>query len=248
MRRKAAAICLRTTDFSETSQVACFLTRDDGKVDVLAKGAKRPKSSSAGAIDVLTEGELVYIPRVHEGLGTLVEFTETVIRPGLRTEQRRLNAALFMLELVTALLGEADPHPEVFDLLRSALDRLASKAVRVGAVLAYFQWWLLRHVGLLGELVGCVACGRRLAGARRRDVHFSSIQGGLLCGACQAASTEKYRLDGAALAGLAALAAAEAGARVTLPDKQAVAVNRLLAYHAAYQIGRALKMARHAIG
>jgi DNA repair protein RecO (recombination protein O) len=248
MRRRTAAICLRTGDYSETSQVASFLTRDDGKVDLLAKGAKRPKGPTGGALDVLAEGDLVYIPPPREGLGTLVEFAETVSRPSLRREQRRLNVALFMLELVDALLEEADPHVEVFDLLHSALDRLASADAPPGAVLAFFQWRLLRYVGLLGELVRCVSCGRQLAGASRKDVHFSSIQGGLLCGACEAASTEKYRLDGAAWAGLAALAAAESGARVTLPDKQAVAVNRLLAYHTTHQIGRALKMARHAIG
>ena len=199
-------------------------------------------------MDVLAEGDLVYIPSAREALGTLVEFSETVARPGLRRDSRRLNAALFMLELTGALLGEADPHVEVFDLLHGALDRLARPRAQVGAVLAYFQWRLLRHVGLLGELTGCVACGRKLTGVGRKDVYFSSIQGGLLCIACEAASTEKYRLDGAVLAGLAALAAAETGVRVTLPDKQAIAVNRLLAYHASYQIGRALKMARHAIG
>ncbi|MCJ7544281.1 MAG: DNA repair protein RecO [Phycisphaerae bacterium] len=247
MRRRSAAICLRTGDYSETSQVAGFLTRDDGKVDLLAKGAKRAKSATGGPIDVLAEGELVYIPASREGLGTLVEFAETVARPGLRRDSRRLNAAMFMLELVGALLGEADPHVEVFDLLHNALDRLTAPQAQVGAVLAYFQWRLLRHVGLLGELARCVACGRRIAGAGRKDVHFSSIQGGLLCGACEGASTEKFRLSGAALAGLAALAAAEAGVKVTLPDKQATAVNRVLAYHAAHQIGRALKMARHAI-
>jgi DNA repair protein RecO (recombination protein O) len=248
MRRRTAAICLRVGDYSETSQVAGFLTRQDGKVDLLAKGAKRPKGPSGGPIDLLAEGELVYIPSAHEGLGTLVEFTETAPRPGLRRDERRLNVGLFMLELVAALLEEADPHVEVFDLLHTALDRLARDDAKAGAVLAYFQWRLLRYVGLLGELTHCVGCGRELAGAGRKDLHFSSIQGGLLCGACEAASTEKYRLDGATLAGLAALAAAEAGTRVALPDKQAVAVNRLLAYHTAHQIGRALKMARHAIG
>ena len=198
---------------------------------------------------MLTEGELVYIPSARQALGVLVEFTETASRPALRRDERRLNAALYMIELTGALVAEADPHPEVFELLHNALDRLARRRAGVGAVLAYFQWRLLRQVGLLGELKSCVSCGREVTGKRgARDIHFSSIQGGLLCGACEGTSTEKYRLDGSALAALAALAAAEAGRRVTLPDKQAAAVNRLLAYHAAYQIGRPLKMARHAIG
>lgn len=248
MRRRTAAICLRAGDFSETSQVVGFLSREDGRVDVLAKGAKRPKSSTGGPIDVLAEGELVYIPSAGGALGTLVEFAETAARAGLRRDSRRLNAALYMVELAGAMLGEADPHPGFFDLLHNALDRLARGRPQVGAVLAYFQWRALRQVGLLGEFARCVGCGREMARAGRKDVHFSSIQGGLLCGGCEASAEEKYRLDGAALGGLAALAAAEAGKKVRLSDTQAAAVNGMLAYHVACQIGRPMKMARHAIG
>jgi len=253
MRRRESAICLRSGDYSETSQIVHFLTRGDGKVKLLAKGAKRAKSNTGGPIDLLAEGELVYIPAAREGLGTVVEFCETVPHAVLRRDAARLNAALYMVELTSAVLAEGDPHVEVFDLLHSALVRLGRKGSQAGAVLAYFQWRVLRLVGLLGELKACVACGRDVSGrAGRKDLHFSSLQGGLLCGACEAAAAgaaaEKYRLDGATLAGLAALAAAETGVRVNLPAKQATAVNRLLAYHATQQLGKTLKMARHAIG
>ena len=36
----------------------------------------------------------------------------------LRREAGRLNAGLYMIELVGEMLPEADPHEEVFDLLR----------------------------------------------------------------------------------------------------------------------------------
>jgi DNA repair protein RecO (recombination protein O) len=249
MRRRESAICLWSGDYSETSQIVHFLARGDGKVKLLAKGAKRAKSSTGGPVDLLAEGELVYIPTAREGLGTLVEFCETVSHAVLRRDAGRLNAALYMVELTSEVLAEGDPHPEVFDLLHSALARLGRKSSLAGAVLAYFQWRVLRLVGLLGELKSCVSCGRDVSGrAGRKNLHFSSLQGGLLCGACEAAAAEKYRLDGSTLAGLAALAAAETGVRVNLPAKQAAAVNRLLAYHATEQLGKTLKMARHAIG
>jgi DNA repair protein RecO (recombination protein O) len=241
---------LRSVDYSETSQVVHFLTRGCGVVRLLAKGSKRPGSASGGAIDLLSEGDLVFITHAGEGLGTLVEFTETTSHADLRREGRRLNAALYMIELLCETLAEGDPHPDVFDLLRGGLVRLGQADAAVAAVLAYFQWRLLRHVGLLGQLETCVACGRRVAGAggSARDAHFSSLQGGLLCGGCEAAATEKFRVSRAALAGLAALKAAEAGRRVALPPAQAEAVNRLLGYHVAQQTGRPLKMARHVIG
>lgn len=254
MRQREPAICLRAHDYSETSQVVHFLTRGAGAVRLLAKGTKRPKSKSLGAIDLLSEGDLVFSGAGKLTLGTLMEFTETVSHLGLRRDARRLNVAMFLLELVAEMLGEADPHVEVFDLLHNAMARLGQEGAPVRAVLAYFQWRLLRHVGLLGQLSDCVSCGAAVLAApadSARDpsanLYFSSLQGGLLCEACEAAAVEKYRVDGDALAAIATLTAIEAGEKAALPDKPATALSRLLNYHITQQLGKPLKMARYAI-
>ncbi len=254
MRHREPAICLRTTDYSETSQVVHFLTRGAGVVHLLAKGAKRPKSKSGGAIDLLGEGDLVFTVPRSDALGTLIEFSQTEARPGLRQDARRLYTAMYLIELTEAMLAEADPHPEVFDLLHNGLGRLAEPDSPTPAVLAFFQWRLLAHVGLLGDLETCVTCGRNLAQAdptERQDTWFSSFEGGLICRDCEPGAAEKYRAEPIALAGLAALQAAQAikatGRKVTLPAAQAHAVNRLLNYHVTQQLGKVLKLARYAI-
>ncbi len=238
------AICIRATDYSETSQVLTLLTRDNGVVRLIAKGSKRPKSKSGGAIDLLAEGRCVFTVGKGESLGVLIEFAETTSRSALRSRLERINTALYMLEVCGMILGEGDPHPEVFGLLHSALDRLGRENSSPQAVLAYFQWRLIRHVGLLGELSVCASCGQKVG---MQNVYFSSSLGGLLCRDCEQGATEKYHVSSAALSGLAALAAAEAGKKPTLPPKQADAANILLAYHIQYQLGRRLKTARGAI-
>jgi DNA repair protein RecO len=194
----------------------------------------------------MSEGDLVYIPSRAESLGTLVEFTETDSHLALRTDAGRLNTGLYMIELAGALLAEADPHPEVFDLLHNALARLGEPDAPAAAVLAWFQWRTLRHAGLLGDLSTCAVCGRHV-GPGARGMHFSSSEGGLVCSICAGGVAEKCRLDHAALAGLDALAAVAAGRKTPLPDNHAHAVNRMLAYHVANQLGKPLKMARYAI-
>ena len=246
MQQRDSAICLRTSDYSETSQIVHFLGRASGVLRLMAKGAKRKKSSTGGAIDLMSEGDLVYIPSRAGSLGTLVEFTETDSHLALRTDAGRLNTGLYMIELAGALLAEADPHPEVFDLLHNALARLGEADAPVPAVLAWFQWRTLRHVGLLGDLTACAACGRHV-GPNARGMCFSSSEGGLVCSGCAGGVAEKHRLDHAALAGLDALAAVAAGRKTPLPDNHAHAVNRMLAYHVANQLGKPLKMARYAI-
>lgn len=242
MRHREKAICLRTTDYSETSQVVQFLTRGQGVVRILAKGSKRPKSKSGGMIDLLSEGELVFSGQGRESLGTLIEFSESAVHSGIRREARRLNAALCMIEMVSEMLPADDIYVEVFDLLHNGLARLDQDDCPVRAVLAYFQWRLLRHAGLLGDLSGCVLCGEEIA---TPSAYFSSIQGGMLCPDCHGGIGEKFPVDDRALAGLAVLQAVSGGKRVPLPETDAHAAIRVLTYHIEHQLGKRLRMAKY---
>jgi len=241
-RPRDKAICLFATDFSETSQVLHFLTRDSGVVHLLAKGARRAKSATGGAVDLLAEGELVYIPSRREALGTLVEFREETNHSALRKRLADLNAALYMLEITRMLLAEGDPHPPVYDLLAAALGRLDRPGAPTAPVLAYFQWRLLAHVGLLGDLDRCLNCGGPLD---RKQTYFTSREGGLLCRGCHGAWSEKRPVSAAALDGIAALSAMARRRPATLTDEQAAAVTDLLSYHLSYQLGRTPKMLRY---
>lgn len=231
-------ICIRVSDYSETSQVVTLLTRANGVVRLLAKGTKRARSKSGGAIDLLSQGQCVFAGAGREALATLMEFVETASHSNLRGDLRRLNASLYLLELCGAVLAEGDPHAQVFDLLHSALARLGEKDSSPPVVAAYFQWRLLRHVGLLGEMTACVSCGGRCG---PKGVYFSSSRGGLLCRTCETPAVEKRLVSPHALAGVAALSAAAAGRRVHLTDTQAEAAIDLLTYHLEYQVGKRLK-------
>jgi DNA repair protein RecO (recombination protein O) len=256
-----STICLRSIDYSETSQVLVMLARANGLVRLLAKGSKRAKSKSGGTIDYFAEGQCTFTGTHKQGLGTLIEFVESVTHTPLRDDLGRLNVGLYMLELCLNVLAEGDPHPEIFDLLHSALARLEQPDAMPSAVLAYFQWRLARRIGLLGDMDRCVSCGTPVGWDKERSdeshrtatnvpasVYFSSSAGGLLCRNCQGSATEKRAVSPAVLAGLAALAAAEAGQRPKLPEPAARAVNALLAYHIQYQIAKPLKMVGHVIG
>jgi len=50
---KTEAIIIRQVDFSETSRVVTFYTREFGKVPLLAKGAKRLKGPFESGLDLL---------------------------------------------------------------------------------------------------------------------------------------------------------------------------------------------------
>ncbi|MCP4378828.1 MAG: hypothetical protein GY794_21960, partial [bacterium] len=166
----------------------------------------------------------------------------------LRTDAGRLDTALYMIEITGLLLGEGDPHPEAFDLLHNALGRLGDNDAPIAAVLAYFQWRMLKHAGFLGQLRRCVECDEVLAsGGGERELYFSSARGGLLCSSCGCSADEKISVSTAVINGLSGLEVARGRSGVSLSEDEVLGVNRLLSYHVSYQLGRPLRMARYVI-
>ena len=154
-------LCLRKTEYSETSQILTLLAREHGITRVIAKGAHRRTKAGAskfdGGIDLLDVGEAVFS---HDLARDLPPLTEWSLREGhlaLRTNLRGIYLGLYSAELVSRLIEEHDPHPKLFDRLEATLPELASSR-REEAFLA-FQLDLLRESGYLAELFACVCCG-----------------------------------------------------------------------------------------
>ena len=105
------AICIRTVDYSETSQIVTLFTRDHGKVDAIAKGAKRAKSVFGGPLDIFSFGKIVFSDS-QKGLSTLTEFEGKCVFWALRQRLFNLNGAFFAAELLTKFTHDHDKAPE----------------------------------------------------------------------------------------------------------------------------------------
>ncbi|MCJ7728967.1 MAG: DNA repair protein RecO [Sedimentisphaerales bacterium] len=242
------AICIRAIDYSETSQVATFFTRQTGKVTVIAKGAKRPRWPFGGPIEVFSCGKIVFSDSDRDKLATLVEFEPLagiVDSSVLAGDIFVLNCCLFAAELVNVLTKDYDPHPGLFDSMllffRDASRRKVPKADQTIILvrLVLFQLELLREIGLYPVLEFCVNC-RNPFSVRWPEVYFSNSAKGLICRDCQGPFPDKIRLtqQGAkCLADAKSLASAE-----DLTVKQ---VEDILIQYITDALGRPPKMAKY---
>jgi len=99
---KTDAIVIRVTEYSETSCIVTMLTRDFGKVTVIAKGARRPKSPFEAAIDVLAICRIVFIAKTNS-LSLLTEAKlEHRFRAG-ESDLNRLYIGYYVIELLKIL-------------------------------------------------------------------------------------------------------------------------------------------------
>src|SRR6185312_238607 len=123
-------ICLRKVEYSETSQILTLFSREHGITRVIAKGAHRRTKAGAskfdGGIDFLDVGEAVFS---HDPARDLVPLTEWSLREGhleLRKSLRGIYLGLYAAELVSRLIEEHDPHPDLFDRMEWMLPELAT--------------------------------------------------------------------------------------------------------------------------
>ncbi len=199
---KDQAIVLRRLDYSETSQVLAFLTREHGSRRLIAKGVKRStKRKFATGIDLLERGQLMFVAKSPGvgGLGTLTEWQQTDAHLGLRSELQRLYCAQYAAEITAAMTEEADPHPGLFNALGELLASLATGGAALPLVVEY-QCAALTSAGLWPDLTRCVKCDKPAPPGRA--AYFSAHQGGLLCRNCEPASPEKRKVSRAALTAL----------------------------------------------
>ena len=67
------ALVLRTVDFSETSRIVTLYTRQFGKIEALAKGGRRLKSSFESSLDILAQNSVTFIQKRGDVLDLLTE-------------------------------------------------------------------------------------------------------------------------------------------------------------------------------
>jgi DNA repair protein RecO (recombination protein O) len=151
MRRYAnePAYVLHRYDWSESSLILELLTREHGRIAVVAKGAKKPSSNFRPVLLPLQplhvafggEGEIRTLKSA-EWQGGLVMPTGDALLSGY-----------YLNELLLRLLARDDPHPPLFDVYGDTVRVLSGEQPQLlQPALRAFELLLLREIGLLPTL------------------------------------------------------------------------------------------------
>jgi DNA repair protein RecO len=113
---------LRRRDSGESDRRLTVLTQEMGKIDLIAKGARKAGSRLAGSSDPLVVAKF----GVATGKKNLfITQTQPIASfRGLRTDFERLSFALALCELYSAVVPWEEPFPEAYDLLTRSLQLL----------------------------------------------------------------------------------------------------------------------------
>ena len=128
--------------FRDSSQILDILTRDHGKVAVVARGSRGSKSRLAGVLRPFLPLRVSWVAK--SDLGTLTGAEASGAPSGLRGDA--LLSAYYVNELMLHFLHRHDPQPEIYDLYEQSIQALCGTS-NVAANLRQFE---LEFLSLLG--------------------------------------------------------------------------------------------------
>ena len=147
------AFVLHSYDWSESSLILEVFCRRQGRVALVAKGAKKPTSNFRPVLLPL-QPVLVTYTLTGDGNADIhtLKGAEWVGGHVMPTGDALLSG-MYLNELLLRLLARADPHPALFDAYAGVVRVLASEhGDALEAVLRSFELLLLREIGLLPGL------------------------------------------------------------------------------------------------
>jgi DNA repair protein RecO (recombination protein O) len=150
----SAAFVLHRYDWSETSLILDLFTRDQGRLTVAAKGAKRPYSQLRPAL-LPFQRILASVSRPsRDDTSDIVTLRSAEWAGGApMLAGAALFSGFYLNELLMKLLARGDPHTLLFDAYATTLPALAAGDETLNqAALRAFEIVLLREIGLLPQL------------------------------------------------------------------------------------------------
>ncbi|MES2355456.1 MAG: DNA repair protein RecO [Pseudomonadota bacterium] len=166
-----SAFVLHTYPYSETSLIVEMLTRQHGRLGMMAKGAKRPRSALRGML-------LAFQPLL------ITWFGKSELRTLGRVEWREalpqlsgtaLMCGFYMNELILKLTHRDDPHETLFDFYSETMGLLraggkgSNEATQYGPILRRFELRLLKELGYAVSLDKDIGSGETVVVDKRYE-------------------------------------------------------------------------------
>lgn len=182
-------VILRTRPLTETSLIVNWLTPDLGRISTVAKGARRPKSTFRGKLDLFYEAEFSFQRSRRSELHTLREVSLSSTRPTLRTDLERIEQAAYFVNLLEQTTERDTPLREYHRLFEEALGFLEIHPPRPQSVFA-FEFRLLEHHGLEPDIErSSMSDGAKAIARRFREPGWDNLS------RLQLTSIQKAELD-----------------------------------------------------
>ena len=184
------AIVLRTVNYSDTSIIAILLSKNYGKITVMAKGARKFKSPFSAQLEPMNILSLNYFHKDGRNIQLLKESSFIENSSCIRQDINSLSYGLTVVEILDKLIHENDIDPIIFRLGVKVLLALKKNDINNDILFSFFVLQLSIRLGFMPEFKKCFKCSIQLQSA-----NFDQNEGELICENCSIDSTISFSLE-----------------------------------------------------
>jgi DNA repair protein RecO (recombination protein O) len=174
MNDRIEALILRVDPYKESDGLLQALSKEHGKITILAKGILKGNSKNASSVGPLTHCQMVLdikdpISLLHSA--SIIDY----YRP-IKEDITKLSVASLIGEIAMQVSSSFQPDEYLYDITKTALKELTTyPALLVGCL---YVSLILKEMGISPMVDGCVVCDETKVSA------ISVSEGGFVCPRC----------------------------------------------------------------
>jgi len=181
-------IVIRRRNIGEKDRILSLFTDEEGKIDVISKGCRRPGSrlcsfSDIGMIARFGLHKAKFLPIVSEAM-------PIYIPDGAQGHFNKTERLGYMFKVADKLFHEAEPHKKTYNILKQAVETISDGDFQL--VFLCFLSSVIEDLGLQPELYSCSICSKEINSTSK--IKFSH-KGGIAHQDCSATDCEEVTTD-----------------------------------------------------
>lgn len=157
MEEKVTGLVIRETDYKENDKILTVLTKELGKISVMAKGVRNSRSKNAHSVRFLCYSEFVlsggtnnfYYMKQCSLIQSFYKISEDIVK---------LSLATYLSGLAGEVVPECSESGETLNLLLIAFYVLANQEKDLKIIKSAFELRLMAEQGYVPSLSGCCHC------------------------------------------------------------------------------------------
>lgn len=180
---KTFATVIGYTNYRDNDRMLTLLSSDMGKISVLARGCRKPKSPILSASELMATGEFILFENNNRYILISASIEKSFYNISL--DAYKFYCASFVLELSLTITQENEDNIKILNLINKTLSLLESESSNKElAIVNRFILMCLKYSGFKPRIVHCCMCGDKISADNNSRLGFDFVDGGVICSNC----------------------------------------------------------------
>lgn len=178
---KTEAVVLSKLNYGDTSSIVNLYTESDGKLSVILKGGRNPKSKIGKIVDPLNHIQVIIYKKSTRDIQILSSADLISYFPNIKNDLDSTKYAFAIIELINYLTLEGEHNKKLFKGVVKVLNLIEQQSEHSSILFGRFFIFFLSELGYELEIDKCGICGKEM---KLNSVVGYNLEIGFACSDC----------------------------------------------------------------